>query len=342
MAFGFPPKYIEEKLLENLTNEEAIVLAIEACKKLEWDIVYFSESGIIAHTKSSVLTTSQEVTFKIENGIIKLKSECINSELFDMGKNQKHIKSLLTAFNEIKSMLTEDNLRTIYEEIKPSFPSQEQNILNQPPPTTKEKIKNFFSVFIPSKELLITPILLDLNILLFLLMILSGVDFMAPDNISLLKWGGNYRPVTLDGEWWRLITNCFLHIGIIHLFMNMYALIYIGILLEPILGTMRFISAYLLSGIIASVASIWWHDFTISAGASGAIFGMYGVFLAILTTKLIDKKTREGLLTSISFFIGFNLLYGVKGGIDNAAHIGGLLCGIIIGYLFIPSLRAIS
>jgi rhomboid protease GluP len=66
---------------------------------------------------------------------------------------------------------------------------------------------------------------------------------------------------------------------------------------------------------------------------------MYGVFLAMLTTNLIEKTARKSLLTSIAIFVGYNLIYGLKGGIDNAAHIGGLLGGLIIGYAFIPSLK---
>src|SRR5690606_34795589 len=201
------------------------------------------------------------------------------------------------------------------------------------------QIKDFFSIFKPTQGFFITPILLDLNILIFILMAISGVNIMLPDNESLLNWGANFRPMTLEGEWWRLITNCFLHIGIFHLLMNMYALLYIGILLEPHLGRTRFISAYLLTGMTASIASLWWHDLTISAGASGAIFGMYGVFLAMLTTNLIEKTARKSLLTSIAVFVGYNLIYGLKGGIDNAAHIGGLLGGLIIGYALIPRLK---
>ena len=79
-------------------------------------------------------------------------------------------------------------------------------------------------------------------------MAINGVNIMLPDNGSLLNWGANFRPMTLDGQWWRLLTNCFLHIGIFHLLMNMYALLYIGVLLEPLLGRTRFLSAYLLTG----------------------------------------------------------------------------------------------
>ncbi|HHB52576.1 MAG TPA: rhomboid family intramembrane serine protease, partial [Saprospiraceae bacterium] len=125
---------------------------------------------------------------------------------------------------------------------------------------------------------------------------------------------------------------------IFHLLMNMYALVYIGLLLEPYLGRARFLSAYLIAGISGSVASIFWNDLTISAGASGAIFGMYGVFVALLTTKLIEKSARKSLLISIGVFVFYNLANGLKGGIDNAAHIGGLLGGLVIGYSFYPSL----
>jgi rhomboid protease GluP len=170
-------------------------------------------------------------------------------------------------------------------------------------------------------------------------MTIAGVNIMLPDSESLLTWGANFRPMTLDGEPWRLFTSTFLHIGIFHLLMNMYALLYIGLLLEPYLGKTRFISAYILTGLTASMASLWWHDFTVSAGASGAIFGMYGVFLAMLTTNLVEKTARQSLFSSISVFVGYNLIFGLQGGIDNAAHIGGLVGGIIIGYAFIPSLK---
>jgi rhomboid protease GluP len=170
-------------------------------------------------------------------------------------------------------------------------------------------------------------------------MVISGVNVISPANESLLLWGANFRPYTLDGQAWRLLTNCFLHIGILHLLFNMYALMYIGILLEPRLGSWRFGIAYILTGIMGSVTSLYIHPITISAGASGAIFGMYGVFLAMLTTNLIEKNQRKALLTSIAIFVGYNLLNGVKGGIDNAAHIGGLVSGIILGYSFYPGVK---
>lgn len=201
------------------------------------------------------------------------------------------------------------------------------------------KTKNVLALLLPQKSFLVTPILMYLNIGIFILMVASGVNAMEPTSESLLAWGANFRPSTLGGELWRLFTSCFLHIGFFHLAMNMYALWYIGILLEPLLGSFKFALAYLLTGIFSSVASLWWNDLVVSAGASGAIFGMYGVFLSMLTTNLIPKAERKQLLTSIGIFIVYNLIYGLKGGVDNAAHIGGLVSGCILGYTFYPGLR---
>jgi rhomboid protease GluP len=201
------------------------------------------------------------------------------------------------------------------------------------------KVIGFLSIFIPQKGYIVTPLIIDLNLIVFGLMVLSGVNALLPESENLLAWGANFRGVTLEGEWWRLITNCFLHIGIFHLIMNMYALYFIGLLLEPYLGTGRFAAAYLLTGIMASLASLWWNNFTVSAGASGAIFGLYGVFLSMLTADLVDKSDRKSLFTSIAVFVGYNILYGMRGGIDNAAHIGGVLCGVFIGFSYFPGLR---
>jgi len=339
MAVGFTPKHISEFPLNDLTQEQFLVIANEAAKKMQWNVGYISNTGLIAYTNNGMFSKNSEIKIKIENGIAHLRSASTGSEMMDWGKNKKIINEFLATFEQLKSTLTIAELELKYQELKTSFPPEEEDILRQPPETTTEQIKGFFSIFKPTKGFFVTPLLVDLNILIFILMAISGVNIMIPDNDSLLSWGANFRPMTLDGGWWRLLTNCFLHIGIFHLLMNMYALVYIGLLLEPYLGRFRFISAYILTGIIASVASLWWYDFTISAGASGAIFGMYGVFLALLTTNIIEQTARKALLTSIGIFVGYNLLYGMKGGIDNAAHIGGLLGGIIIGYAFIPSLK---
>jgi rhomboid protease GluP len=339
MAVGFTPKHVEDLPLDNLTPQELITLAAEAIKRLNWEVSYISNSGLIASTNNGVFSRNFEFKINITDGLAKLTSLSLGNEMMDFGKNKKNIANFVSEFNELRLTLTTDDIAAKYLELKESITPEEQDILKLPPPTTMESIRGFFSLFKPAPGYYVTPILINLNILIFVLMALSGINIMLPDNESLLNWGANFRPVTLEGQWWRLITNCFLHIGILHLLFNMYALLYIGILLEPRLGRLRFISAYLLTGIAASTTSLCWHELTNSAGASGAIFGMYGVFLALLSTNIIEKAARKALLTSIGVFVVFNLMNGLKAGIDNAAHIGGLLSGIIIGYMFIPGLK---
>lgn len=341
MAFGFSPKHVQEYNLDNLDKEHFLVFAIEAATNLDWNVSFISETGFIAYTKFSMSSWSEEVTIKIDNGVANIKSECTGAQIMDWGKNKRNVNELIYEIERIKKELTQTEIESKVIELQQRYVSKEEDILSKPPSTAKEKITNFFSIFVPTKGYFVTPILININILIFIAMILSGVHFLLPENQSLLEWGANFRPLTLASQWWRLFTAIFLHIGILHLLLNMYALLYIGLLLEPYLGKTRFLAAYLISGIAASVTSLCWHDLTISAGASGAIFGMYGVFLALLTTNLLDKSVKKALLASIAVFVGYNILNGLKpdSGIDNAAHIGGLISGLMIGYAFIPSLK---
>lgn len=190
------------------------------------------------------------------------------------------------------------------------------------------------------RSLYVTYVLIAINVLVFILMVMDGAGVLEPNGLVAIKWGSDYAPLTLSGDWWRLLTCTFIHFGVLHLVMNMYALFMIGIYLEPMLGKVKYIAAYLCTGVLSSLVSVWWHTEPLnSAGASGAIFGMYGLFLALLSTKIIPADTRKSLLQSIGIFVVYNLIYGMKSGVDNAAHIGGLLSGAVIGYLYYFSIR---
>jgi rhomboid protease GluP len=337
MAFGFTPKHSEEISFEDLNSEQILIIGIEAAKTLGWRIGPSTIDGFIAYTNLSMSSWGEQIAVKINNSRAVITSECTGSQIADWGKNKRNVETFLQAFNTQKPLTSPDDVVIKLLEIKAQAHEAETSI-NQPLESSRGKISNIFSIFIPTEGYYVTPIIVNINLIIFILMILSGVNVFLPDNESLLLWGANFRPATLDGQWWRLLTSCFLHIGILHLAMNLYALVYIGLMLEPRLGKTRFLSAYLLSGIGGSAASLFWHDLTISAGASGAIFGMYGVFLAMLTTNLIEKAARQTMLTSVVIFVGYNLVTGIRGGIDNAAHIGGLVTGIVAGYSFYISL----
>jgi rhomboid protease GluP len=206
-------------------------------------------------------------------------------------------------------------------------------------PSEKSDLAEILELMIPRSDFFVTPIIANINILIYLVMTICGYGFMSFKGKDLLTWGANYRPLVLEGDWWRLLTSTFLHGGIMHILANMYGLVFVGLFLEPVLGRTRYFIVYILTGILASISSIWWYKATVSVGASGAIFGLYGVFLSLLLTNIFPREMKGGFLLSTSVFIGFNLIMGFTGGIDNAAHIGGLISGLIIGFLLYPFLN---
>lgn len=339
MAFGFTPKHTETLDISQWTTEECVVLAQEVAQLKGWDIQWLSPHGMIAHTGTSAFSWGSELTLKLDEGHATIVSASTGSEMADFGKNKKVVLSFLDELQGLKGSYTPEQIAEKYAALQPGFPPPEEDLLTLPPPTTMDSVKGIFSLLVPREQYFVTPILVDINILVFIAMVVSGVHFIAPESMDLVTWGANFKPNTLGGEWWRLLTSCFVHIGIVHLLLNMFALVYIGMLLEPLLGRGLFLLGYLAAGIGGSITSLWWHDMTVSAGASGAIFGLYGLFLVLLTTKLIAPEARKDLLTSVAIFVGYNLLYGLKGGVDNAAHIGGLLTGALFGVFLLPELR---
>lgn len=336
MAFGFLPKYKVELPLESISSEKAFYVALESAKKLSWDIGTTNKTSFLAYTKFSLSSWSEEVKILIDNNILYLSSECKGNQLIDLNKNKRNIEKFIKIFNTLKEEISEEDANQKLSEITGQLQENYEAITEE---SHEAKTRGFIDLLIPSQGYLITPWLIYLNVAVFILMVMNGVGFFLPSIDSMLTWGANFKPLTLEGQSWRIFTSFFIHFGIIHLLFNMYALIYIGTFLEPYLGKARFLSAYILAGIIGSVTSLYWNDNVVSAGASGAVFGMYGVFLAMLTTNLIEKAKRKAMVTSISVFVGYNLLSGLQGsGIDNAAHIGGLVCGMLIGYSFYPSL----
>lgn len=188
-------------------------------------------------------------------------------------------------------------------------------------------------LFWPTRQCWAVPLLIDLNLLVWLAMTLSGVSGTAPSGHALVRWGSNVSSLTWPGQPWRLLTSLFVHGGIAHLLLNMASLWLLGVLLEPRTGGRRLLAAYLASGLAASVATLWYHSGGInSTGASGAIFGLYGLLLVLLVRKklVLDKWDRRGMLGLVLYLVLSNLISGLSGNIDNAAHVGGLLMGLLV------------
>jgi rhomboid protease GluP len=205
----------------------------------------------------------------------------------------------------------------------------------------KPKRNGFIAAFIPKGDYFFTPIILNINFLVFFIMIASGVSPWLPTAEELRTWGANFRPDVINhGQFWRMFTSMFLHCGILHIASNMFALYQIGRMLEQFVGKWRFLALYLMAGLGGSAVSLWWHPDSVGAGASGAIFGLFGVLAALLTTDIIDQNIRKKMLRSITSVIVLNLLIGLNGFIDNSAHIGGLLTGAMGGYLIYFDLKS--
>lgn len=189
----------------------------------------------------------------------------------------------------------------------------------------------------------LTQILFGLNVAVFLAMLLSSGDPLAfanpthefPPQVS-IHYGANFGPLTLSGDWWRLLTYMFLHGSLLHIGFNMWCLWDLGALCESLYGRWTYAAIYLLTGIAGGIASIGWNPRVWSVGASGAIFGLAGALIAsfYLGEFSLPRIAIKGTLRSLLFFAGFNLLFGsIVPGIDNSAHIGGLVAGLILGAL---------
>ena len=188
----------------------------------------------------------------------------------------------------------------------------------------------------------VTMAIVGLNVLVFVAMVLSGVSPMGPNNDQLIRWGADFGPYSLANQPWRILTSNYVHIGLFHILLNMWCLWNLGRLAERIRGPWTYFLTYTACGIAGSLVSLWIHPGAVGAGASGAIFGLAG---ALITALYLGKlpypgQTLRGLMKSLISFAGYNLFFGaIVPGIDNSAHIGGLLTGLAIGALLAPQLH---
>jgi membrane associated rhomboid family serine protease/Tfp pilus assembly protein PilF len=180
----------------------------------------------------------------------------------------------------------------------------------------------------------LTYVLISLNVLVYLAMGLSGASWAEPSAKDAVKWGANFGVLTLAGQWWRLVTSMFVHFGIIHIALNMWCLWELGRLSERLMGRKALAVVYMVTGIAGSLTSLGWRPLQVSAGASGAIFGVAGALVSFLYFQKahVDLSWARQRLKSVGIFILYNLFYGAfRVGIDNSAHLGGLIAGLAIG-----------
>ena len=194
----------------------------------------------------------------------------------------------------------------------------------------------------------VTTLLLVSFIGLFIMQVLTGVDANNPSTEALVKWGANALPFTMDNEPWRLVSSAFLHIGLMQLLFNGFAMYFFGQIAEPMFGSVKFLALFLLAAIGGNLLNnyVTWQGIVdgtgqagLSAGASGGIMGI-GAALLIAALFKISVNGMVLNLKSLIFIMGINLVYGFAvPGIDNAGHIGGAITGLIIALAFAIAYR---
>ncbi len=176
-----------------------------------------------------------------------------------------------------------------------------------------------------------TYVFFGFNILIFILMALAGGSMNEP---TLLAFGVKDNAEIARGQWWRFVTPIFIHIGLLHILFNSYALWIVGPQVEKLYGPARFVILYVLTGIAGVWGSYYYHPQIVSAGASGAIFGLFGVLLifGIRYRNSIPPFFKRAVGTGVLPVIALNLIIGftLSGIVDNAAHISGLLAGVAL------------
>ena len=202
-----------------------------------------------------------------------------------------------------------------------------------PRPARKADEDGFAKLFIPRRDAYGLPVLLDLNLAVYVAMVFSGLGVMSFQTDDLRAWGGIYGPAMHGMGTYRLVTSQFVHGGVMHLASNMYGLLFGGMLLSPVLRKFGLILCYLACGLAGGLASMFFHPTITTVGASGAIMGLFGILVVL--AALGDKRVaglRTAILTNCTIFAGLTLGQGfLIPGIDNSAHIAGFAAGAALG-----------
>jgi len=189
----------------------------------------------------------------------------------------------------------------------------------------------------------LTSAMIGVNVAVFLAMVLGGVSVAQPTNADLVRWGANTGGYTLYLQPWRMLTSTYVHVGIVHLLLNMWCLWNLGALAEQIFDRWTYFLAYTFCGLAGSLASVSLHPTRLGAGASGAIFGLAGALISALYLGHlpVPRRVLKPILKSLVSFAAYNLVFGaIVPVIDNTAHIGGLVSGLALGAVLAPRLTS--
>jgi membrane associated rhomboid family serine protease len=168
----------------------------------------------------------------------------------------------------------------------------------------------------------------------------NAINIQQNDTLAaiLISYGAKDNPLILAGQYWRFVTPIFLHVNLLHIALNMLNFFILGVFLERLVGHLRFLLIYLVTGVISIIASFYFAPQEISVGASGAIFGLVGAYsIFVLAHRRALRGGGIPALVWLVCIIGANLSVGFFiADVDNFAHIGGLLSGFLLGWWFMP------
>lgn len=194
------------------------------------------------------------------------------------------------------------------------------------------------------RKSLAANLLVGINLAVFSAMVVLGGSILSPRAATLLLWGGNLGQLTLRGQLWRSISYSFIHIGILHLFLNMVFLWWFCHLVEKLLGSLAAVGVYFVTAAGAALISATWDPARLTVGASGAIFGIAGLVAILLSfgklAACLGPPLQEARLARkrAATFVVFGLIAGLTPGADNIAHLAGLGTGVVVGLLIVRSL----
>ena len=186
----------------------------------------------------------------------------------------------------------------------------------------------------------LTYTLIALNVIVYLFSSFFSHSFVDMDMETLVYMGALFGPYTVaQGEWWRLFTAMFLHGGMTHILMNMFSLYLVGRAAEMYFDTKSYISIYFFAGLIGSLFSLYMHPQSVGVGASGAIFGVFGALAGFFLAHKEEIATQsKAFMKDFAIIIGINLVLGFSiPAVDVSAHLGGLLVGLLGGFLLSKS-----
>ena len=317
--------------LENSSYKNASVIRLYR-SDLDWGNRMKRDVQLAAHNGEKIRKALKRNKLSMRNIYISAyppvdEYEELISEDFTLPQKEKTVvKSSIITWNnaeglkEITSLFNEQSQLEIKEGADDlEVYALKESVLGYAAKKANEE-KSLFSMGKP----LFTYFFIALQLAVFFIMEMNGG---TQNTENLIRYGAKYNPLILEGEWWRFFTPVIIHIGFLHLLMNTFALYFLGTAVERIFGRTRFLFIYIFAGFSGTLASFIFTN-SLSAGASGAIFGCFGALLYFGTAH--PKVFFRTMGTNILVVIGINLALGFSiPGIDNAGHLGGLAGGAL-------------